>query len=171
MLTLNPRGKAMQNRRWQGALVGTVVLMLASAGGAGTVLAQSAPPPDSSVVKSAQDSVKQRPQRARRGGANLITQQEIEGAGGAMETAEEIVQRLRPAMLRARATSRSSPQGEQTAGPLVYLDNQRLGGVDQLSNIPSRNVKEIRLISPIDATQRWGTDHWGGVLQVISKGS
>lgn len=161
----------MHNRRWQGVLAGTIVFMLASAGGAETVRAQNTTPPDSAAVQGAQDSAKPKPARVRRGGASLITEQEIAAGGGAMETAEEIVQRLRPAMLRARATSRSSPQGEQTAGPLVYLDNQRLGGVDQLSNIPSRNVKEIRLISPIDATQRWGTDHWGGVIQVISKGS
>lgn len=161
----------MRNWRWQGVLAATVLFMLASAGGAGTAFAQSATPPDSAAVKTAQDSVKQRPQRVRRGGANLITQQEIEGAGGAMETAEEIVQRLRPAMLRARGSVRSSSQVETAPGPMVYIDNQRLGGVEQLANIPSRNVKEIRLISPIDATQRWGTDHWGGVIQVISKGS
>ena len=161
----------MRQASWQTLFAGAAVVMLATIGSPQRALAQSATPPDSAAVKAEQDSAKQRPVRARRGGANLITEQEIANAGGAMETAEEIVQRLRPAMLRARGSVRSSAQAENPSGPMVYMDNQRLGGIEQLANIPSRNVKEIRLVSPIDATQRWGTDHWGGVIQVISKGS
>lgn len=111
-----------------------------------------------------------RPSAPRRGGQNLITELEIvQAADGGLETALDVVERLRPSMLRARAGTRAAGQNETTPGPMVYLDDQRLGETPQLRNIPFRVIKEIRLISPIDATQRWGTGHWGGVIQVLTR--
>lgn len=105
----------------------------------------------------------------RRGGANLITAEEIAGSGAGMETAFDIVQRLRPAMLRSRATSFGANNQGQQVPVLVYSDDVRLGTVENLRTIPATQVREIRYISATDATQRWGTNHSSGAIQVLTK--
>ena len=105
----------------------------------------------------------------RRGGQNLITADEIGAAGAGMETAFDIVQRLRPTMLRPRATSFGSNNQGQQVPVVVYTDDVRLGTVENLRTIPATQVHEIRYISATDATQRWGTNHSSGAIQVITK--
>ena len=102
----------------------------------------------------------------RRGGQNLITAEEIASSGG-LENALDAVQRLRPGMLRPRTTTFQS--GNQAAGVpvLVYSDEVKLGGIENLRSIPIGQVREIRYLSATDATQRWGTGHSSGVIQVI----
>lgn len=115
------------------------------------------------------------PQRAR-GSANLITETEI--AQGAYQTALEIVQSLRPAMMRARTSATSAPSATSPAlsetaavsgSVVVYMDESRLGDLPTLSSIPAQRVKEIRYVNARDATTRWGTGHANGVIQVITK--
>ena len=59
------------------------------------------------------------------------------------------------------------------AGPpadvLIYVDGQRFGGSGTLSRISINTIKEIRFHSASEATQRWGTDHSGGVIEVITR--
>lgn len=74
--------------------------------------------------------------------------------------AYDIVRRLRPGWLQTRGMG---------ANPVAYLDDIRLGGPDQLRSVYVDQIKEIRFISASDATTRWGTDHTGGVIQVIQK--
>lgn len=105
----------------------------------------------------------------RRGGQNLITADEIAASGAGMETAFDIVQRLRPTMLRPRASSFGSNNQPQQVPVLVYTDEVRLGTVESLRTIPATQVQEIRYISATDATQRWGTNHSSGAIQVITK--
>ena len=110
-----------------------------------------------------------------RGSANLISEQEI--AQGAYQTALEIVQSLRPQMMRNRATTTSASRSTTgytdgaaaTAGVVVYMDDTRLGEVATLSSIPAQGVREIRYIGASDATTRWGTGHSSGVIQVVMK--
>ena len=105
---------------------------------------------------------------ARRGGQNLITAEEIASSGG-LENALDAVQRLRPSMMRPRTTTFQS--GNQAAGVpvLVYSDEVKLGGIENLRSIPISQVREIRYLSATDATQRWGTGHSSGVIQVVIK--
>jgi len=105
----------------------------------------------------------------RRGGSNLITPEEITAAGAGMESAFDIVQRLRPAMLRSRTSSFGSDNQGQQVPVIVYSDDVRLGTVENLRTIPAMQVREIRYISATDATQRWGTGHSSGAIQVVTK--
>lgn len=73
-------------------------------------------------------------------------------------TAYEAVERLRPNFLRSRFYK-----------PVVYVDNMRYGGLSSLYYILATDVEEIRFISAVDATTRWGTGHGGGVVLVTTK--
>ena len=105
----------------------------------------------------------------RRGGQNLITADEIAASAAGLETAFDIVQRLRPTMLRPRASSFGSNNQAQQVPVVVYTDDVRLGTVENLRTIPATQVQEIRYSSATDATQRWGTNHSSGAIQVITK--
>lgn len=105
----------------------------------------------------------------RRGGQNLITTEEIAASGAGLETAFDIVQRLRPTMLRPRTSSFGTNNQAQQVPVVVYSDEVRLGTVENLRTIPATQVFEIRYISATDATQRWGTNHSSGAIQVITK--
>lgn len=108
-----------------------------------------------------------------RGSATLITEEEI--ATGSYQTALDIVQNLRPTMLRGRGATTgvtgadASGYEGSVAGVVVYLEEVRLGGIESLRSIPAAGVKEIRFISARDATTRWGTGHPSGAIQVITK--
>ena len=96
--------------------------------------------------------------RAMRGSANLITEAEI--TASSYQNALEIVQSLRPAMMRPR------PGG----GPvMLYLDDVKMMDLNGLSTVPAGRVREIRYISAQDATTRWGTGHASGVILVTTK--
>lgn len=114
-----------------------------------------------------------------KGRGNVITEEEI-ASNGSFTNALEIVQRLRPAMLRVRggmggaqaSEASSSGGGGMDAGSneiKVYVDNQPMGGVDALRQIVPSQLKEIRYLSPSDATTLFGTGNTAGAIQVISK--
>ncbi len=99
-----------------------------------------------------------------KGARDTITRQEILDAN--VQDAYEAVRRLRPQMLTTHGSvSIRSPGADQ---PIVYVDGVRMGGLDALSSIRAEQVMEIRWISPSDATTRYGTDHTGGVIEVIT---
>jgi hypothetical protein len=97
-----------------------------------------------------------------RGPADLISEGEINA--GVYQNALEIVQSLRPAMLRPRGTSSGG-------GPVVlYVDNVKMTDVSGgLATVPSSRVREIRFINANDATTRWGTGHASGVILLTTK--
>jgi hypothetical protein len=107
--------------------------------------------------------------------ANLISAEEIASLGGTVQTAFGIVQRLRPAMLRARSGSASRSEGgassnEAAANEVqVYLDNQKMGGARALEEIMLFQIMEIRYLSANDATTLFGTGNAAGAIQVIGK--
>ena len=112
-----------------------------------------------------------------KGRANLITEDEIAALGGSVQTAYGVVQRLRPAMLRARTGQTSSPDASNGVGSSdpatvevsVYLNGQRLGGLSALEQITVRQIREIRYLSANDATTLLGTGNTGGAIQVIER--
>lgn len=135
------------------------------------VLTMAAPSRVSAQVTVAPDPAKKPP----KGRANLITEEEIAYLGGTVPTAYGIVQRLRPAMLRVRSGNTSnSSDGSSTmdAGAneiMVYLDNQKLGGVRALEEITVAQIKEIKYLSASDATTLFGTGNTAGAIQIIGK--
>jgi hypothetical protein len=105
---------------------------------------------------------------------DLITADEIATKGEGLQNALDIVQRLRPQMLRPRAASASTSDGGISGGAMyasiaVYVDEVMLGNTSNLSSVPALQIKEIRYISASDATTRWGTGYPNGVIQVITK--
>ena len=103
-----------------------------------------------------------RPERPSPRSRNLITREEL--TESAASDAYQAVQRLRPIWLHRTAASLGGP-----ADVLIYVDGQRFGASAALSRISINSIKEIRFHSPSDATQRWGTDHSGGVIEVITR--
>ena len=99
--------------------------------------------------------------RPTRGPADMISEAEINAS--AYQNALEVVQGLRPTMLRPRGTSSSQYQ------VVAYMDDVKLIDLNGLSTIPSERVKEIRYINARDATTRWGTGHGSGVILVTTK--
>jgi hypothetical protein len=110
-----------------------------------------------------------------KGRADLITEEEIAYQSGTLQTALDVVQRLRPAMLRVRSGSASSSSGGMSStsdNPTeisVYFDNQRMNGVRALQDVMLSQIKEIRYLSANDATTLFGTGNMAGAIQVISK--
>jgi hypothetical protein len=107
-----------------------------------------------------------------RGRANLISEDEVRAVTGSVQTALHVVQRLRPTMLRFRsgASTGSDPSSVAAQNELVvYFDSQRLGGVTALGEIMLSQIREIRYLSPSDATTMFGTGHPAGAIQVMPK--
>lgn len=82
----------------------------------------------------------------------------------------DAVERLRSNWLRLRGTTQipTTPGALQfRENPiLVYLDSQKLGGIEQLRTIEIAAVEYIRYFSPAEASARWGMNHGGGVIFV-----
>jgi hypothetical protein len=70
-------------------------------------------------------------------------------------TVYDAVVRLRPSFLRSRGVHRSS------GDVAVYVDGLYYGGVELLQGIPASNVREVRYLSAVDATVRYGATHGG----------
>lgn len=99
--------------------------------------------------------------RTVRGPADLITEAEI-NAGTNYQNALEVVQYLRPQMLRPRS-------GAGAQAVVLYVDDVRMNDMNGLATVPTNRVKEIRFINARDATTRWGTGHDSGVILVTTK--
>lgn len=124
---------------------------------------------------------------APRASGDVITEAEI--ARTTYSNALEIVQGLRPMMLRERPTTlgRAQPEiagpstgaivqaapatssDEAPKGVIVYFDDMRLGGSATLQTIPAVRIASIRYVNGRDAQTRWGVGHGAGVIHVLGK--
>jgi glutaredoxin len=101
-----------------------------------------------------------------RGNANVITRDEIVAAH--VSDAYEAVQKLRPEWFHNRgAMSVQSPDPAQTQ-PVVFLDGQNYGTLDDLRNIQAIDIQSMTLLSANDATTRFGTGYPGGVIMITT---
>lgn len=130
----------------RGVLVAVLGLLLVACGGGGG--SSTAAQPNTAP-------------RAVRGPADLITEAEI-NSGTNYQNALEVVQYLRPQMLRPRA-------GAGAQAVVLYIDDVRMNDMAGLATIPTNRVKEIRFINARDATTRWGTGHDSGVISLTTK--
>lgn len=76
-----------------------------------------------------------------------------------------VVRTLRPAWLRSRGPE--SFRGG--AGVVVYVDGRRAGGIGSLRELQAAAIRGMRYLDPAEATQRYGTDHAAGVIEVTSR--
>ncbi len=102
----------------------------------------------------------------KRGGANVILESEI-GPSGATN-AMDVIQRLRPSMLRGRGSA-GMEGGSSAQQIVVYVDGIKAGGLEALSPISAISIKEIRFLSAADATTRFGTGTPAGAILVTTK--
>lgn len=107
--------------------------------------------------------------RPPRGSSNLITSAEIEASAPDILNAFQLVERLRPMMMRPRNLSAGSVGDGNVFGVVAYVEEVRLGDVESLNTVMRATVREIRYIGATDATTRWGTGHSNGVIQVVLK--
>lgn len=103
----------------------------------------------------------------RRGGPRqdleVITRAQLED--GHFQNAYQAVEALRGNWLQVRGTdSFQSP-----SQIVVYLDNVKLGGIQELRALTTITIESMRHFGAVEATSRWGLDHGAGVILVISR--
>jgi hypothetical protein len=77
----------------------------------------------------------------------------------------DAVRTIRPNWLRARSPNSLQNQGQVQ----VYFDDTRIGGVENLRQLPTQGVAYIRWYDPISASSRWGLDHEQGAIVVSTR--
>ncbi|MGQ0643561.1 MAG: hypothetical protein ACT4P6_22670 [Gemmatimonadaceae bacterium] len=108
-----------------------------------------------------------------RGSANLITEPEIAATG--LQSIYEVIERLRPNMLRTRGQMgrvTGAAGGDSGAGMStikVYQNGSPIGDITMLRNIQASSVKTVQYLSSSDATTRFGTGHDAGAILVTGK--
>jgi len=102
---------------------------------------------------------------------DLITFDQV--ARSKATNAFDVIATLRPQMFTAHGAA--TTRGQQPATPgrqalpvVVYIDNVKVGPVDELKALGKVDVREIRYLSPRVATDRWGENHAGGVIYVTT---
>lgn len=101
---------------------------------------------------------------------NVISSEEITASSAS--NAYEVIQRLRPSFLRTRGAVHGTPNGAnamEMVDLVVYLNDNRLGGSDQLRQISTTDIREIRYFNSSEATTKWGTGHSAGAIQIVSR--
>jgi len=102
---------------------------------------------------------------------DVITTDQI--ARSKATNAYDVIATISPKMFTAHgaATTRGDQpptQGRQALPVIVYVDNVKVGPIDELKTIGKLDLKEIRYLSPRVATDRWGEGHPGGVIFVTT---
>ncbi len=103
------------------------------------------------------------PRRAHRD-RNLLTQEDF--ASRNEDNAYAIVRALRPAWLRG---SRGASSNAEATPVVVYRDDVKMGGESELRGIARVQIREIRYLDAMAATQRYGMDHAGGAILVSTQ--
>ena len=94
---------------------------------------------------------------------NIITAEEISQINES--NAYDVIRNLRPHLLNYRGVRGKNVMIK----PVVYLNNVKYGDIQSLYNIPAMNIKEIKFLSPTDATTLFGIGHMGGAFVVTTK--
>jgi hypothetical protein len=100
---------------------------------------------------------------------DVITEAEISSRAAEASNVLQVVQKLRPQMLRGRGRFSPADSTGSSMVPKVVVDDVSYGSVENLANLNAIAVREIRYLSAADATTRWGTGYPGGVILVTMK--
>jgi hypothetical protein len=82
-------------------------------------------------------------------------------------TVYDLIAHLRPEYLRSRGSNSFRDTTPPTA--VVYLDGARLGSLEQMKSLSADRVSQIQYLSAANAQTRFGMDHTGGAILIISK--
>ena len=90
---------------------------------------------------------------------------------GEVNTARDLVQRLRPGFLRNRGASSfgNAASGTPTPTARVIVDGAPRGGLGALAEISAMSVREIRDLNAADASIQYGTGYDGGAILVLTR--
>ena len=100
-----------------------------------------------------------------RGSRNVLTEADMMKSSA--RDALQMIQTLRPDWLRSRGSAASISGGVSEV--VVYLNGQRFGGPEALSQFQPTSLKEARYISASEATNRFGTGHNSGAILLRTK--
>jgi hypothetical protein len=75
----------------------------------------------------------------------------------------DVIQALRSNWLSLRAPTGGFSKPVELQ---VYLDQQRLGGIQELRSVQVITVKTVRYLDPNTASARYGLDHGAGVILI-----
>jgi hypothetical protein len=95
---------------------------------------------------------------------NLLTPEDWAGRNDT--DAYALVRSLRPAWLRG---SRGASSNAEATPVVVYRDGVKMGNDSELRSIPTMQIREIRYLDAMAATQRFGMDHAGGAILVTTQ--
>lgn len=95
----------------------------------------------------------------------VITREEIERSRAV--TALDAIQRLRPFYLSSRGAN--SVLLDPQLHAVVFLNEQEYGDITVLRNVQANDVQEIRYYNGTEATQKFGAQYGGGVIQLVSR--
>jgi hypothetical protein len=76
----------------------------------------------------------------------------------------DVIQALRSNWLRIKAPDSFG----QSSTLQVYLDTQRLSGVDELRQMSPTNIESVRYYDAVEASARWGMDHGAGAIYILT---
>lgn len=110
------------------------------------------------------DGSVERAARPPRRSSTLITREELLATNA--PDAYQAVERLHPDWLRGRGLTSLTGTPPKV---VVYLDGQHLGELSMLARLTLNGIKEIRFYNASDATQKWGTGHSAGVIEVVTQ--
>lgn len=97
-------------------------------------------------------------------GTGDITREELDRE--VYTSAHHAIERLRRSWLRRRgARTPNNPDNR----PLVYVDGVRVGPIEELFAISAEYIARISLLSPTDATTRFGTGHASGAIVISTR--
>ncbi|MEJ2205585.1 MAG: hypothetical protein P8170_15915 [Gemmatimonadota bacterium] len=78
---------------------------------------------------------------------------------------------VRPRNVWSRLPDTELPVGGSISESLpVYLDDFRLGGIEELRGLSTQRIESIRFISAAMATAQWGIENDFGAIQVVTRG-
>ena len=101
---------------------------------------------------------------------NTITASELTESSA--QNLYQAVQILRPQWLRARPRTTMGAASSRTGGAtaadqtVVYLEQNRYGGLTSLQQLTASGVAEIRFYDGVEATNRFGSGHTAGAIVV-----
>ncbi|GAC1480094.1 MAG: hypothetical protein NVS1B4_25100 [Gemmatimonadaceae bacterium] len=96
---------------------------------------------------------------------DIITQEELNRAKGG--SAYDVIARTRPHYLRDRGATSLLAQSQPSA--TVFLNDQHLGPLETLRNVPVDHLREIRFFPGTTASALFGSTYHGGVIQLLSR--
>jgi hypothetical protein len=95
----------------------------------------------------------------------LITESEIPTTG--TETAFELIQRIRPEYLRVKpAQGALGANGNNAPAPVLIVNGQRVGGLEDLRSIPASSLLTVRYHTIEEAKRRFGMQYGGGAIEL-----